>query len=134
MSDEIAEEYIIEENGKLYRVWDPIINEKVIDLGGKEEICRVPFPHPTTEEQQTINKLTIEVWEKEQTIEHFRKQCDSLDGQLWRAEEERDKLKKAVEKYEQKQKDLAGYIKDLQKRTEELLEFAKKLEEKNKNE
>ena len=130
MSDEISEEYIIEENGKLYRVWDPKITETEIDLGGKEEICRVPFPHPTTEEQQTINKLTIEVWEKEQTIEHFRKQSNDLDGQLWRAEEERDKLKKAVAKYEQKQKDLAGYIKDLQKRTEELLEYAKKLEEK----
>ena len=130
MSDEIAEEYIIEENGKLYRVWDPIINEKIIDLGGKEEICRVPFPHPTTEEQQTINKLTIEVWEKEQTIEHFRKQSNDLDGQLWRAEEERDKLKKAVAKYERKQQDICSYIKDLQKRTEELLEYAKKLEEK----
>ena len=95
MSNESVEEYIIEENGKLYRVWDPKITETEIDLGGKEEICRVPFPHPTTEEQQTINKLTIEVWEKEQTIEHFRKQCDTLDGQLWRAEEERDKLKKS---------------------------------------
>lgn len=129
MSSESAEEYtIVEKNGKWYQVYPPKIPADTddpnaeIDLGAEIEICRVPYPHPTTMDQKTINDLTIQI-HKQKEINHW------LNMNYLDSGEEIRKFRKKIDRYEQKQKDLAGYIKDLQKRTEELLEYAKKLED-----
>ena len=129
MSNESSDdEYtIVEKNGKWYQVYPPKISANqddpnaILDLGADIEICKVPYPHWTTAEQKKINELTIQIHQQKE-INHW------LNKNYLDSGEEIRQFRKKIDRYEQKQKDLAGYIKDLQKRTEELLEYAKKLE------
>ena len=132
MSNESVDDFqIVEKNGKKFKVWPPKIPADLddpnadteIDLGYEEEIVEVPYPQPTTEEQKTINELRIELFRRDKFINSLEKADEENGVQIWYAEEKIKKLKKKIADYERKKQDICSYIKDLQKRIEELLTY-----------
>ena len=126
---------LVEKNGKKVIDYPAKIptnlddEEEEIDLGYEEEVPELPYKQPKTMEQLTINMLTLQNWTKDQVIHEFRIFNDRFNEKYLKEKEKRDKIRQEAEKYKINGKDFVTFVKDFQKRINELLEIGKKLTE-----